>query len=184
MKLTEDHAPVVAVLALTLLSYMIVNFTKVTAFAIVVILFSVQSKHNKHTRKSKVIAARQSEESSDKKKDDGKSDENDSKDSLSTKQAKKPGTGAPEMTKNADRIKNIGSGTMSMKAVEQRTNELLFANMHRFKTFPHPPQNVLNNELHFAFVDLDNRGSKKDIYMSLEGDDEDDANCNRFSKDE
>ena len=75
---------------------------------------------------------------------------------------------------------------MSMKDVEQRKNEILFAHMHRFKTFPHPPQKVLNNELHFAFVDLDTRGSKKDIYMSIEGDDnfDDDGHCNRFSRDE
>ena len=180
MKLTEDHGPTVAILTLTLLSYLIINFPKVTAFAIVVILFSVQSKHNEKVRKANVVAARQSEESSEKKKDGKKANEDDSKSASSNDP--KPDT--PQMTKNDSRASNIGSGTVSMKDVEQRKNELLFAHMYRFKTFPHPPQRVLNNELHFAFVDLDNRGSKKDIYMSVENDNDDDAHCNRFSRDE
>ena len=115
MKLTRDHAPAIAILSLTLLSYLIIHFPKITALAVITLLFSVQSKSNDKNRKTKVVAARQSEEII---KDDQSSEET-LKDSLEKVETNGgPNHQNPELTKNENKIRNIATGTTSMKDVE------------------------------------------------------------------
>lgn len=162
--MTQDYVPALCIVVLGLLSVLATRFSRATAMMLVAIFASAQlrSLHSLQTASSTdgKIAAMRAETG------DGKP---------TRKQARDPAASTP----NESRVRNVAPAPKTYRDVEAKRQAQLDAHMERFKMHHHPPRHVLNRELHYAFVDLDRRGSKKDVYTVVEGSMDDE--CTRLA---